>query len=100
MDQNRLAPQAGFEPATLRLTAEKRSASCRVRLVAWSCRIEHSPPWRLADFCLRSVSRCPSVCRHLLHPKGKKRATYQRIAQTSWLPAAWHSVPRRRSTRH
>ena len=79
-----LAPQAGFEPATLRLTGGKRNVSRSLRPGAGRCRIGRHRAWNRAVFDLRVVSRLAAVCRPLLLRKGKKRATsHERFPQTT-----------------
>jgi len=58
-----LAPQAGFEPATLRLTGGKRSVSRRLRLVAFLCRSAHLTLVKSSDF---SLSLRVAFCGRLL----------------------------------
>ena len=48
----RLAPQAGFEPATLRLTGGKRSVSRALLVLAQSCWMAHFTNENLANFAL------------------------------------------------
>ena len=57
-----LAPQAGFEPATLRLTGEKRSVSRPLRRCAPRCRIERS----LVESGAFRPSLCAAACFRLL----------------------------------
>ena len=73
--REKMAPQAGFEPATLRLTGGKRSVSRPLRPCVGCRRIVRHPPKIQRFFELRFVSALAPVCRSLLHPKGKKRAT-------------------------
>jgi hypothetical protein len=70
-----LAPQAGFEPATLRLTGGKNGVSRSLRPCAGRCRSvrHHSKNPAISD--LRFVPPFAAVCCSLLHRKGKKRAT-------------------------
>jgi hypothetical protein len=73
-----LAPQAGFEPATLRLTGGQRSVSRPLRRFAGRCRIALHPSQNPPFFRLRLVPAFAAICRSLLLPKGKKRATSRR----------------------
>src|SRR5205814_3768184 len=66
---------AGFEPATLRLTAGKRNVSRPLRACAGHCRIERHRSQNRVLFDLRFVWRLAAVCCSLLLRKGKKRAT-------------------------
>jgi hypothetical protein len=71
----RLAPRAGFEPATLRLTAGTNGVSRPLRDVAASCQIERRARRDRATSDLRLVPAFAGLCRALRSPKGKKRAT-------------------------
>jgi hypothetical protein len=70
----RLAPQAGFEPATLRLTGGKNEISRALPSFAGICRTLRQPAKNLAIFRFRPLPRFAGLCRPLLQPKGKKRA--------------------------
>src|SRR5580704_3042420 len=72
-----MAPQAGFEPATLRLTGGKSAVSRALPPFADPCRTLRQPPQNLAAFQFRPLPGFAALCRPLLHPKGKKRATSQ-----------------------
>ncbi len=94
----KLAPEAGFEPATLRLTAPAASRRRRWRTETgpnrggfWRggkidvsralppfadlCRTLRPPAQNLAVFRFRLMPAFAALCRSLLLPKGKKRAT-------------------------
>jgi hypothetical protein len=79
-----LAPQAGFEPATLRLTGGKRNVSRPLRRFAGHCRIVRHHSENPPIFDLRFVPPLAAVCRSLLPRKGNKRATCGRKCQTRW----------------
>jgi len=70
-----LAPQAGFEPATLRLTGGKRNVSRPLRLSAGRCRIARAHSEHSATSGLCFVPPLAAVCSSLVRSKGKKRAT-------------------------
>src|SRR5262245_14716972 len=72
-----MAPQAGLEPATLRLTAGKDSVSRPLPHFAGSCWTLRSSPKNQAVFRFRLVPAFAALCRSLLLRKGKKRATSQ-----------------------
>jgi hypothetical protein len=72
-----LAPQAGFEPATLRLTGGKNELSRALPPFAGRCRTVRQPSKNLAVFRFRLMPGFAALCRSLLLPKGKKRATSQ-----------------------
>src|SRR6202521_3195694 len=69
----RMAPQAGFEPATLRLTGGKYDASRALPPFADLCRTLHQPAQNLPIFRFRPLPGFAALCRPLLLPKGKKR---------------------------
>ena len=81
-----MAPQAGLEPATLRLTGGKRSVSRPLRRCAGRCRIARSSLVESADFRPSLCAALAAVCRSLLHRKGKKRATSRRKISTQMPP--------------
>jgi hypothetical protein len=74
----KLAPQVGFEPTTLRLTGGKNLVSRALLTLVLRCRNlrPHLGYRAILDF--RLVPLFAAVCRPLLPPKGKKRATSQR----------------------
>jgi hypothetical protein len=72
-----VAPQAGFEPATLRLTGGKNEISRALPPFAGLCRTLRQPAKNLTVFRFRPMPGFAALCRSLLPPKGKKRATSQ-----------------------
>jgi hypothetical protein len=89
-----LAPRAGLEPATLRLTGGKRSVSHPLRRLAECCRSRSHLSYRPTTCDLRLVPTLAAVCCSLLHSKGKKRATSLfRTLACSPKFLAWHVDP-------
>ena len=82
-----LAPQAGLEPASLRLTGGKRNVSHPLRTFAGRCRIAPHSSYFLPIFGLRLVPALAVVCRSLVHRKGKKRATSRRRISAQMRPS-------------
>ena len=70
-----MAPQAGFEPATLRLTGELNDISRPLPRCAARCRIAHRYSKKSPISYLRFVPLFAAICFPLLRRKGKKRAT-------------------------
>ena len=89
MELRELAPQAGFEPATLRLTAGKRNVSRALPPCAGGCRIARHHSKNPAIFGLRFVPALAAICRSLVHRKGKKRAT---LIATNAPSALWNQA--------
>jgi hypothetical protein len=75
----KMAPQAGLEPATLRLTGGKNGISRSLLALAAHCRIVHRGLQNHAIFDFRLVRLVAAPCRPLWRPKGKKRATRRRV---------------------
>jgi hypothetical protein len=71
----KVAPQAGFEPATLRLTGGNSDVCRALPPFAGSCRTLRQRPKNLAVFRFRPMRGFAALCRPLLQSKGKKRAT-------------------------
>jgi hypothetical protein len=78
-----LAPQAGFEPATLRLTGEPNDVSRPLPGCAGRCRISHGDSKNSPLSDLRFVPPLAAVYSPLLRSKGNKRATSHSSARWS-----------------
>ena len=68
------APQPGFEPGTLRLTAGRDAVSRSLLNLAARCQIARRRQQNQTTSDFRFVPLLASLCRYLLHSKGKKRA--------------------------